>query len=156
MAREASRGSRWRLEGAGGAQHNRPAMNPKKPETDMKNKTTALAFAVAALATFPALAAPDGQQLFQRYCFVCHSTEAGQNKVGPSLAGVVGRKSGEEAGFNYSDAMQSANKTWDEATLDKYLTNPKSVVPGTKMLFIGIKNDDERHALIDYLKSLKS
>ncbi|HUB97707.1 MAG TPA: cytochrome c family protein [Stellaceae bacterium] len=123
----------------------------------MKNKTSALAaLAVAAVAASPALAAPDGQQLFQRYCFICHSTEAGQNKVGPSLAGVVGRKSGQEPGFDYSEAMQSANKTWDEATLDKYLTDPRQVVPGTKMLFIGIKNADERHALIDYLKSLKS
>jgi cytochrome c len=123
----------------------------------MKNKTSALVvLAIAALATGPVAAAPDGQQLFQRYCFVCHSTEPGQNKVGPSLAGIVGRPSGQEPGFNYSDAMQSANKTWDEATLDKYLTSPKDVVSGTKMLFIGIKNDDERHALIDYLKTLKS
>ncbi|HXQ51444.1 MAG TPA: c-type cytochrome [Stellaceae bacterium] len=123
----------------------------------MKNKMGAFAgLALMALAAAPALAADDGKQLFQRYCFVCHSTEAGQNKVGPSLAGIVGRASGEEAGFNYSVAMQGAHKTWDETTLDQYLTDPKSVVPGTKMLFIGVKNPDERHALIDYLKSLKS
>lgn len=94
--------------------------------------------------------------MFRRYCFVCHSTEPGQNKVGPSLAGVFGRGSGTEDGFNYSPAMQSAHVTWNEKTLDQYLTDPKSVVPGTKMLFQGVKNPDERHAIIDYLKSLQS
>ena len=123
----------------------------------MKNKTGALALlALTALAAAPASAADDGGQIFKRYCVVCHSAEAGQNKVGPSLAGIVGRASGEEGGFTYSQAMESAHLTWDEKTLDRYLTDPKSVVPGTKMLFPGLKNADERHALIDYLKSLKS
>lgn len=123
----------------------------------MKNKTGAFAMlALTALAGAPALAADDGEQLFKRYCVVCHSTEAGQNKVGPSLAGIVGRSSGEEPSFNYSEAMQGAHVTWDEKTLDQYLTEPKSVVPGTKMLFPGVKNPEERHAIIDYLKSLKS
>jgi cytochrome c len=122
-----------------------------------KNKTGALALlTLAALAATPALAADSGETIFKRTCFICHSAAAGQNKVGPSLFGVVGRPSGEEAGFNYSEAMQSAHLTWDEATLDKYLTNPKAMVPGTKMLFVGVKNADDRHALIDYLKSLKS
>jgi cytochrome c len=125
--------------------------------SQMKNKTGALALlALTALAASPAWAADSGDTLFRRYCFVCHSTEPGQNKVGPSLAGVFGRPSGDEAGFNYSDAMQAAHVTWDEPTLDKYLTEPKAVVPGTKMLFPGLKNADERHAVIDYLKSLKS
>jgi cytochrome c len=122
----------------------------------MKNKTGAQALlTLAALATTPALAADSGDTLFKRYCFICHSTEAGQNKVGPSLFGVAGRKSGEEAGFNYSASMKDAHLTWDDATLDKYLADPKNVVPGTKMLFQGVKNQDERHALIDYLKSVK-
>lgn len=122
----------------------------------MKNKNGALvALILVAFGAVPALAA-DGDQLFKRYCSVCHGTEPGQNKVGPSLAGVVGRASGTEAGFNYSAAMQSAHLTWDEATLDKYLTDPKATVPGNKMLFQGVKNPDERHAIIDYLKSLKS
>jgi cytochrome c len=152
-----ARGLDGGLESPDAPQHNRRASTLKKREASMKNKTSVLAaLAIATVAAGPAFADPDGQQLFQRYCFVCHSTEPGQNKVGPSLAGVVGRPSGQEPGFNYSDAMQSANKTWDEATLDLYLTNPKTVVPGTKMLFIGVKNPDERHALIDYLKSLKS
>lgn len=125
----------------------------------MKNKNGALAalvLALAGLSAGPVRAADNGEQLFRRYCSVCHSTEPGQNKVGPSLAGVVGRQSGTEAGFNYSEGMQSAHLTWDEATLDKYLTDPKTTVPGNKMLFQGVKNPDERHAIIDYLKSLKS
>jgi cytochrome c len=122
----------------------------------MKNKTGFFALvALAATAATSALAADSGNTIFKRYCFICHSAEAGQNKVGPSLFGVVGRKSGEEAGFNYSDAMQGAHLTWDEATLDKYLTDPRVMVPGTKMLFQGVKNDADRHALIDYLKTLK-
>jgi cytochrome c len=125
--------------------------------SQMKNKTGALALlALTALAVSPALAADSGDTLFRRYCTVCHSTEAGQNKVGPSLAGVFGRGSGEEGSFNYSQAMQGAHVTWDEKTLDQYLTDPKTIVPGTKMLFPGVKNADERHAIIDYLKSLKS
>jgi cytochrome c len=122
----------------------------------MRNKNGTLAFlTLLALAANPAFAA-DGNQLFHRYCSVCHGTEPGQNKVGPSLAGIVGRQSGSEAGFSYSEAMQSSHLTWDEATLDKYLTDPKGVVPGTKMLFQGVKNPDERHAIVDYLKGLKS
>ena len=105
----------------------------------------------------PALAqSGTGEQIFHRYCFICHDTQPGKNKVGPSLAGIVGRKSGVEAGFSYSDAMESAHLTWDEATLDKYLTDPRAVVPKTKMLFTGVKNGADRKALIAYLKSLKS
>ncbi len=126
----------------------------------MKNKTTALAaLALAALATAacrPAAAADDGNTLFKRYCSICHDTAPGKNKVGPSLAGIVGRDSGSEEGYEYSAAMQSAGLKWDEQTLDVYLTNPRAKVPGTKMLFPGVKNPDERHAIIDYLKSLKS
>lgn len=122
----------------------------------MKNITGALAvLALASLAAPLARAADSGETLFKRTCFICHSAEAGQNKLGPSLFGVVGRPSGTEAGFNYSEAMKNAHLTWDEATLDKYLTDPKATVPGNKMLFIGVKNDDDRKAIIAYLKSLK-
>ncbi len=114
------------------------------------------ALALAAFATAPARAADSGDTLFHRYCSVCHSNEPGQNKLGPSLAGVVGRPSGSEPGFTYSEGMASAHITWDEPSLDKYLSNPKATVPGNKMLFIGVKNPAERQAIIAYLKSLKS
>jgi cytochrome c len=123
----------------------------------MKHLATAsAALALLSLAAAPARAVDSGETLFHRYCSVCHSNEAGQNKLGPSLFGVVGRPSGSEPGFTYSDGMASAHLTWDEQTLDKYLADPKATVPGNKMLFIGVKNPDERQAIIAYLKSLKS
>ena len=100
--------------------------------------------------------AADGAQIFRQDCAICHDTEPGKNKLGPSLAGIVGRKSGSIADYTYSSAMRSAGLTWDEKTLDKYLTNPHAVVPGTKMLFIGVKNGKDRQALIQYLATLKS
>jgi cytochrome c len=99
--------------------------------------------------------AAKGEAIFKKYCTVCHTTEAGKNKIGPSLHGVVGRKSASVDGFQYSDAMKKADKTWDEKTLDTYLTNPKEMVPGTKMIFAGLKKADERKDLIAYLATQK-
>ena len=95
-----------------------------------------------------------GKRVFNK-CAVCHSPAAGKNGVGPSLHGVVGRKSGTAPGFNYSEAMKSANKTWDEATLDTYLTDPKAAVPGNKMVFPGLPNAEDRANVIAYLATLK-
>ncbi len=92
-----------------------------------------------------------GQKIFMK-CQVCHSLDAGTNKVGPSLHGVIGRPSASEANFSYSDAMKNAHVTWDTATLDKYLTNPKAMVPGTKMLFPGLPKPEDRANLIAYLQ----
>jgi cytochrome c len=109
--------------------------------------------ALSALAT-PASAEGDagkGEKIFAR-CKACHTIEAGKNKVGPSLAGVVGRHAGAIADFKYSDAMHSAGVTWDEASLDKYLADPKGFVPGNKMAFPGLKNEQDRQDVIAYLK----
>jgi cytochrome c2 len=115
-----------------------------------------LVVAAIVLVLFPAHArAQDGAQLFKMDCAVCHSAEAGQNKVGPSLFGVVGRKAGTSADYTYSDAMKNSGITWTPDQLDKYLANPKSVVPNTKMIFLGLKNQDDRKAIVDYLASLK-
>lgn len=96
-----------------------------------------------------------GQSVFKAVCSMCHSNQAGQNKIGPSLFGVVGRKTGSEPGYTYSPANQGANLTWDEATLDKYLQAPRTVVPGTKMTYGGLKDDTKRANLIAYLATLK-
>jgi len=114
-----------------------------------------LAASALGLLGAPFARAADGEQIFRRYCFVCHDTEPGKNKLGPSLAGIVGRASGSVADFSYSDAMQSAGLKWDEQTLDQYITDPRGKVPGNKMLFPGVKNPDDRKALIEYLKTLK-
>ena len=96
--------------------------------------------------------AANGEKIFAK-CKACHTVEAGKNKVGPSLAGVVGRKAGTAEGYNSSDAMKNSGLTWDEATLNTYLTGPKKLVPGTKMAFPGLPNDQDRLDVIAYLKS---
>src|SRR5438105_3286959 len=91
------------------------------------------ALVLGASTAFAAADATAGKQVFATRCSACHATEAGVNKVGPSLAGVFGRKSGTEAGFAYSPALKSAAIGWDEKTLDQFLQNPTGDVHGTKM-----------------------
>jgi cytochrome c len=104
----------------------------------------------------PALAADveAGKVAFKK-CALCHTTEAGKNKIGPSLFGIVGRKSASLENFNYSEAMKKFDHTWDAETLDTYLTDPRATVPGTKMIFPGIKDEKERQDVIAYLETLK-
>jgi cytochrome c len=91
-----------------------------------------------------------------RACMACHSLVDKTNKTGPSLVGVVGRKVASVEGFNYSDGMKEFAATgavWDEATLSKYLENPKAMVPKTKMAFAGVKKEGDRADLIAFLKT---
>jgi cytochrome c len=80
-----------------------------------------------------------GKELFQKKCSICHSVDAGVNKIGPT----------------YSDAMKNANRTWDEATLSDYLTNPREKIPGIKMIFAGLPNEPDRENVIAYLAEQK-
>ncbi len=111
----------------------------------------------AAVIAGPARAqtAEAGERQFKTQCASCHSLEPGKKMVGPSLFGVVGRHSGQEPNFNYSPANQKANLTFDEATLDRYITNPREVVPGTTMTYAGMKDATNRANLIAYLKTKK-
>jgi len=95
-----------------------------------------------------------GKTAFKK-CALCHTTEARKNKLGPSLFGVVGRKSATLEDFNYSEAMKKFDHTWDEGTLDQYLADPRGTVPETKMIFPGIKDKTERDDVIAYLETLK-
>ena len=93
---------------------------------------------------------PDGAALFRQRCASCHTAAAGQQSVlGPSLAGVVGRKAGSTA-FNYSAALKAANITWSRANLDRFLTGPMRMVPGTRMV-ISVSDATQRAAILDYL-----
>jgi len=87
-------------------------------------------------------------------CTACHSTAPGKTIIGPSLAGVYGRKAGALAGFQYSDAMKNSGLAWNAGNLDSFLANPMGKVPGTLMGFAGIKDAAQRKAVIDYLKTL--
>lgn len=111
-----------------------------------------LALAASGGAASAAGDAAAGQATF-RVCRTCHQIgEGAKNFVGPELNGVVGRKAGSVAGYNYSDANKNSGLTWDEATLRKYLRLPRDVVPGTKMAFPGLQNDDDIANVIAYLK----
>jgi cytochrome c len=115
------------------------------------------AVAILVVGSRSTLAAGDpdaGRQVFTR-CGVCHTTEPGVNKIGPSLAGVVGRKSGTVPEYEYSPAMKDANITWDNDTLDKFLAGPGNFVHGTKM-FLSLPNSADRQNVIAYLDTLKS
>ena len=101
-----------------------------------------------------AVAEEPGETLFKKNCAICHTLEAGKNKIGPSVAGVVGRKAGSVPGFAYSAANKNSGDIWDAQTLDTYLADPRKFMPGTKMVFAGLKNLQDRKALIEYLKGL--
>ena len=89
-----------------------------------------------------------------RQCSVCHATEADRNLIGPSLAGVYGKRAGSVPGFNYSAALKQSNLTWDDASLDRFLAAPMSVMPGTRMTYAGLKDSAARREVIGYLKTL--
>lgn len=87
-------------------------------------------------------------------CTACHSTTPGKTIIGPSLAGVYGHKAGQVPGFQFSDAMKSSGLVLNEKNLDAFLANPTAKVPGTTMVFAGVKDEKQRQAIIDYLKTL--
>ena len=108
----------------------------------------------------PVAAAPEesdeGQVAFNNSCRTCHSFKAGDNRLGPSLHGIVGRKAGSMEGFAFSSAMKSSGITWDASNLDQFIENPDKVVHGNGMKpFGGIADASERKKIVDYLGTLK-
>lgn len=119
--------------------------------------TIAVATAVLGAATgavvpdAQAQAADKGERLFIR-CKTCHEITAGKpHKVGPNLHGLFEHKAGTAEGFKYSDAMRASGVTWNDETLETWLTKPTSLIPGTTMAFVGLPNKEDRDALIAYL-----
>ena len=93
-----------------------------------------------------------GEQSFKK-CLPCHSVgEDAKNKVGPELNGIDGRKSGSAPGYSYSEANKNSGITWSEETFKEYIQDPRAKIPGTKMVFAGIKSDKEKSDLWAYLK----
>jgi cytochrome c len=121
-------------------------------------KILAIAAATLAVSMGSALAqdVSAGETSFKK-CAPCHDVGPdAKNKVGPKLNGLNGRKSGTAEGFNYSDANKASGITWDEATFKEYIKDPRAKIPGTKMIFAGIKNETEIGNLWAFLKQHKA
>ncbi len=116
-----------------------------------------------ALLTLPSLGAESGaegktgsgQAAFNNQCRTCHTVKEGDNRLGPSLHGIVGAKAGANSGYaSYSQAMKTAGVTWDEATLDRFIADPEAVISNNNMKpFKGIPDAAVRKAILAYLKS---
>ncbi len=121
-------------------------------------RSLALAAVALAASAGAALAqdAAAGETSFKK-CMPCHDVgDDAKNKVGPMLNGLAGRKSGTIEGFNYSDANKNSGIVWSEETFKDYIKDPRAKVPGTKMIFPGIKNEKEAGDLWGYLKQFKA
>lgn len=96
--------------------------------------------------------AANGEKVFAQ-CRACHQIgPTAKNAVGPHLNGLIGRKAGTVEGYNYSPAIKNSGLTWDEATFSEYIKDPKAKVPGTKMVYAGLKDEKRIADLIAYLK----
>jgi cytochrome c len=112
----------------------------------------ALGTAVLAAAPAHAQDAAAGEKIFAQ-CRACHQVgESAKNAVGPVLNGLFGRKAGTVEGYSYSPANKNSGITWDEATFREYIKDPKAKIPGTKMIFPGVKDDKRIDDLVAYLK----
>ncbi len=131
----------------------------------LKSSIASLAWllAMAAGVMSPLMASPAaaagnptaGRRIFRTRCMICHSPLPDRNMIGPSLFGVVGRKSATAPSFHFSPALKALNVTWNAATLDPWLANPRGMVKGTKMSFAGLKDPQQRADVIAYLATLK-
>jgi len=123
-------------------------------EIPMKKLTLSLLVSLASIAAAQGARAQDaaaGENSFKK-CLACHSIgEGAKNKVGPVLNGLDGRKSGTVEGFSYSDANKGSGITWNKDQFLDYIKDPKAKIPGTKMVFAGIKNEKEANDLWAYL-----
>jgi cytochrome c len=114
-----------------------------------------VAAGLVALASSAALAQGDPEEGAKVYnkCKACHVVDEAKNRVGPHLVGIVGRPAASVESYKYSTAMQQSGIVWEEEILDQYLASPKDVVPGGKMAFAGLREEEDRADVIAYLKS---
>ncbi|HEU0311130.1 MAG TPA: c-type cytochrome [Sphingomicrobium sp.] len=95
----------------------------------------------------------EGRRYFEANCAACHSTSRGENRIGPSLVRIIGRKSGTAPGFNYSPGLKAANITWNSESLDSWLQKPTNKVHTARMT-ISVRSRTDRQNLIAYLQTL--
>jgi cytochrome c len=135
-----------------------------KPATAFRKPIVALACLLmlacdAATQSAPSSAASDGtsegHKAYNNYCRTCHSLKQGDDRLGPSLAGIVGRKAGGSPGYsNYSGSVAGSGIVWDEDTLDRFIASPDSVIPGNNMKpYAGLNDPEVRKQIVQYLKS---
>ena len=118
----------------------------------MRKMVVAAALIVMSMGSAVAQDLQKGENSFKK-CFVCHAIGPGaKNKIGPELNGLDGRKAGTVPDYKYSDANKNSGIVWDEATFKEYIKDPRAKIPGTKMTFPGIKNEQEINDLWAYLK----
>lgn len=123
----------------------------------MRRVIAAAVSVVSAMAAASALAqsgdAERGERLFNQQCKICHTLDKdGANLVGPNLFGMFGRKAGVAKGFASSEAMTKSGIVWDDKTLVDYVKDPKGRVPGTKMVYAGLKRQEQLDHVIAYLR----
>ncbi|MDG2570890.1 cytochrome c family protein [Vibrio parahaemolyticus] len=118
----------------------------------MRSFVLSAALLLAGLGSAQAQDAAAGEKVFTQ-CRACHQIgENAKNAVGPELNGLIGRHSGSVEGYNYSPANKNSGITWDEATFREYIKDPRGKIPGTKMIFAGVKDEQKVNDLVAYLK----
>jgi cytochrome c len=107
------------------------------------------------LSTFSASADADGQLMFNNACRTCHSVREGDNRLGPHMRGIIGRKAGSLPDYSYSSAMRGADFVWDEGNLERFIASPDEIVPGNAMKpYGGLPSAESRAKLVAFLKTL--
>ena len=101
----------------------------------------------------PAAPADEGRVAFNNSCRTCHSLKAGDNRLGPSLHGIIGAKAGQSTGYAYSQSLRQSGVTWNEATLERWIENPEAVIPNNNMKpYSGLADAAVRKKIVDFLK----